>query len=149
MTELELQEITKRGHVKVKRGPMPEGSPAPSVAQKHGVKGIIRQSKRQMNATEIRFETDYLKPMKFTGEIQKYRFESIRVKLGNGHWYKADFQAMNAAGRLCFFEVKGGRPKQREAGIGNIKTAANQYPEFEFWLCVWKESEWLNQQVLP
>lgn len=143
MTELELSEITKRGHVKVKGGPIDTGLPAVPVKSKR----IINQGSKPPNKTEIRFETDFLKPMKWTGEIVTYRHESIRLRLANGKWYKADWQATNAADKICFFEVKGGRPRQREAGIGDIKVAAFQYPEFEFWICKW-DGEWTKQRVL-
>jgi hypothetical protein len=113
-----------------------------------GVKGIIRQSKRVPNKTELRFEADYLKPMLAAGEICRSRFESIRLKLANGHWYKCEWSAVNAAGHLCFFEVKGGRPRQFEAGIAQVKVAAAAYPEFQFWLCHWAGT-WSIQRVLP
>lgn len=165
MTEQELKEITQRGHVRVKYQPPYLGPPLkdpwpqvfgpwkpcelgiPQCDKRVGVKGIIRQSKRQMNSTETRFEMEKLKPMQFSGEIVSYRYESIRLKLANGKWYKADFQAMKD-GRLCFMEVKGGRPRQREAGIGDVKVAAFQYPEFEFWIYRYKEGQWDDQRVL-
>jgi hypothetical protein len=110
---------------------------------------VIRQSKRVPNSTERRFELEYLIPMRASGEICQYRFESIRLKLANGHWYKCEWTALNAAGKLVWFEVKGGRPRQYEAGIAQIKVAATSYPEFEFWLCRYKASTWTVQKVLP
>jgi len=118
-------------------------------AKSPGIKGIIRQSNTPPNKTEIRFENDYLRPMLHSGEIQQYRHNSIRLKLGNGAWYKCDWTALNAAGKLVLWEIKGGRPRQREAGIMAIKVAASAYPEFEFWLCRWKGGEWNIQRVLP
>lgn len=112
-------------------------------------KKIIRQSGRTPNETELRFESDYLKPMLAAGEINRYRFESIRLKLANGGWYKCEWTAVNAAGVLVFFEVKGGRPRQREAGILTIKVAAAAYPEFQFFLAQWKDGEWTIQRILP
>lgn len=111
--------------------------------------GIIRQSKRGPNSTEKRFELEYLIPMLASGEINQYRFEAIRLKLANGHTYRCEWTAVNAAGKLVFWEVKGGRERQREAGIIQIKVAATSYPEFEFWLCRWKAGNWTIQKVLP
>lgn len=122
---------------------------APTATKTLSVKGIIRQDKAPGRKTEIRFENDYLRGMLAAGEIQQYRHNSIRLKLGNGTWYKCDWTALNAAGKLILWEIKGGRPRQREAGIMAIKVAASTYPEFEFWLCQWKGGEWLIQRVLP
>jgi hypothetical protein len=110
---------------------------------------VIRQSRRAPNSTERRFELEYLIPMRATGEINQYRFEAIRLKLANGHTYCCEWSAVNTAGKLVFWEIKGGRERQREAGIAQIKVAATSYPEFEFWLCRYKAGTWTIQKVLP
>lgn len=112
-------------------------------------KRIIRQSTREPNETERRFESNFLKPMLAAGIIVHYRFEPLRLRLGNGAWYKCEWVATDTSGRTSLYEVKGGRPRQREAGILTIKVAASLYPEYEFWLYRWQNGQWDEQRVLP
>jgi len=114
-----------------------------------GGKRVIRQSRREPNKTEKRFEIEKLHPMYAAGQIGAYRYEAITLKLANGLRYTADWSAIRfPAGKLILWEIKGGRPRQREAGISALKMAANCYPEFEFWLFQWKGGMWIPQEVL-
>lgn len=114
-----------------------------------GSTGKINQPDREANETERLFEDHYLKPMLIAGEISKYRFESIRLRLANGHSYRPEWSAVNASGRLVFWEVKAGLRRQREAGISQIKVAADKYPEFEFYYCLWTGADWKITKVMP
>lgn len=143
MTEAELNQITARGHVRIKGdlvAPSAPGVKAPAAKQ------IIRQSSKRPNKTETRFELDYLKPMRHTGEIGHYRFEAHTLKLANGLRYTPDWSAVNAAGKLVFWEVKGARIE--EDAIVKFKTAPSSFPEHEFYLCQWKDGEWTIQKGL-
>lgn len=110
---------------------------------------IIRQSKRQPNSTEKRFELEKLIPMKLTGEILCYQFEGITLRLANGLKYKPDYWTVNGNNETVFFEVKGGRPKQREAGIKALKMAASVYPVYRFYLARYAGGQWDVQEILP
>lgn len=63
------------------------------------------------------------------GEILWYKYEPIRLKLGDGAWYKPDFGVLNADYSFTFYETKG---HWREAARVRIKVAADLYPFFEF-----------------
>ena len=123
--------------------------PAKKKAKAAKPKGSIRQSTRQPNSVELRFEADYLLAMRLAGEIGKYRYESYSVKLGNGCSYTPDWSAINAAGTLVFWEVKAGSRRQKEAGILSLKVAASLYPEHEFYYCHWADDQWHITRVLP
>ena len=123
--------------------------PAKKKAKAAKPKGSIQQNTRQPNSVERRFEADYLLPMELAGEIGQWRFESRRLKLGNGAWYKCEWSAVNAAGTLVFWEVKAGSRRQKEAGILSLKVAASLYPEHEFYYCHWADDQWHITRVLP
>jgi hypothetical protein len=143
VTEQELDEITKRGHVRVKG----DAVFAPLMARTHpGVKGIIRQSGQGPNKTEIRFENDYLKPMRHAGEIGEYKFEAITLKLAPGLRYTPDYSTVTAAGVTVFYEIKGAILK--DDAIVKFKMAPSIFPHYEFYLCQWKGGEWTIQKGL-
>lgn len=106
----------------------------------------IRQGEPKLN----KWETEW----KFILEIGGWshiRAQSIRVRLGNGSWYKGDVSAVNQeTGRIHVWEVKGdARMKGVAKGILALKVAASQYPEI-CWTLVWKErGAWKQQEVLP
>ena len=110
---------------------------------------IIRQPEREPNSTERAFESAYLRPWLLIGEITNYRFEKLRLYLANGHSYRPEWCATRPDGTLAFFEIKGARPRQREAGISQVKVAATLFPEFEFWICKLDHGAWTIQQVKP
>lgn len=76
--------------------------------------------------------------------------QSLRLRLGNGIWYKPDFAAFagwtQKPTQLTCWEVKG--PHVFRGGFENLKVAAATYPELSFEL-VWKDSRggWVRQAV--
>ena len=115
-------------------------------------KRIRQQSKPLMNNLETefwcilcnRYGDPFVKP------------QAVRLKLGNGIWYKPDFFVMNAfqddftqpphRGTICY-EVKG--PHAFRGGFENLKVAAHLWSEIQF-ILAWKEnSQWKEQIVLP
>jgi len=146
--------LRKRAQEKAKRfaSSAQQAQPAetwclPVIEKPKREKQIIRQSKKELNKTERRFELAYLMSWKATGEIDRYGgHESIRLELANGARFSPDFPTWRD-GRLTFFEVKGA--KIWDDAKDRIKIAAREYPEFTFYLCQWKAGEWIIQKVLP
>lgn len=111
-----------------------------------GGKQVIRQSRREMNKTERRFELEYLKAWLATGQIDSYgEHESITLRLANGLRYTPDFPTWKD-GKLTFYEVKGAHI--REDSIKSLKMAPNKYKQFRFFLCQYVGGEWIIQEVL-
>jgi len=133
--------------------------PLPEVAKKskqRGVKGVIRQSSRQPNKTEIRFENDYLKGWLAGRAITSYDYEAITLKIANGCRYTPDWYVeANADGyffsepSICFFEIKA-RNMIWDDAIVKLKVAASKYPRFTFYLCAYDgKTGWTIEKVLP
>lgn len=81
----------------------------------------------------------------------RVREQSFKVRVANGAFYKCDLTVSKPlrGGFICV-EVKGKRGMKGHAkGILAIKTAAAQWPEFDFVL-VWKqEGVWCEQWIKP
>ena len=89
----------------------------------------LRHAPREMNVGETRY-AEFLEARRARGEVRKWRFESHRLRLGHGAWYKPDFYVLLADGSVEFHEYKG--PIWREAARVRIKSAAALYPEYRF-----------------
>lgn len=128
---------------------------------------IRQQTKNPRNHTEQAFENEVLYWQKLKGEILRYEFSAITLKLkSNGVRYTPDFFVINADGPslnlsnsgltiITFYECKGeqrgNRVIVRDDASVKIKTAANDFPEWRFVL-VWKDpitKVWQEQKVLP
>lgn len=102
-------------------------------------KRLRQSSKPLMN----QLEAEYFNVLKLKfGERDIIIPQSVRIKLGNGIWYKPDFYFYPRH----FIEVKG--PHSFRGGFENLKVAASKYPQFTFWL-VWKDKElgWQTQEI--
>ena len=97
-----------------------------------------------MNALETEFHESLKR--RFPG--QDFHPQAKRFKLGNGIWYKPDFSASGKNFSCeCVWEVKG--PHAFRGGLENLKVAAHQWPETDFYL-VWKDdSGWKQQLINP
>lgn len=89
----------------------------------------VRRVPGTMNKLEAEYH-EHLHAMKESGEIVKFGYESIRIKLADKTTYLPDFAVLLPTGEYQFHEIKGG------IWIGDarvkIKVAAEQYPEFSF-----------------
>lgn len=72
-------------------------------------------------------------------EIQWYAYEPIRLRLGEGSWYKPDFGALTKSDSFWLYEIKG---FWREAARVRIKVAADRYPFFHFCAVTKKGPVW-------
>ena len=101
----------------------------------------VRQSRDTLN----KLETRWFNTLKTIYPHATIHAQSLRLRLGNGLWYKPDFFAQ--LDRLCAWEVKG--PHAFRGGLENLKAAASLYPEIEFSL-VWEENgQWKFQRIEP
>lgn len=94
-----------------------------------------RMKSGQMNKTEAEYAQE-LELRKHSGEIAWYKFEGLRLRLGDGCGYTPDFAVMRSNGLMECHEVKG---FWRDDARAKIKVAADQYP-FRF-VAVTKEAK--------
>lgn len=71
------------------------------------VQALGRLKAGQMNKTETAYAQE-LELRKRYGEIARYRFEGIKLRLADNTFYTPDFAVMLANGQLEMHEVKGG-----------------------------------------
>ena len=99
-----------------------------------------------MNGLEADY-ADRLGLLQLAGEIQVWRFGSLRFHLGGGAWYKPDFLVVLPDGLVELHETKG---HWREAARVRIKVAAAAFPEFRF-VAVTKPKgqDWTFEEIEP
>ena len=120
---------------------------APKVETVTAQSAPIRQSRKQPNKTERRFELEYLELWRRERAIDSYQFEAITLKLANGVRYTPDY-LVSAIGKTAkIFEVKGGFIRE-DAKI-KLKVAAAEFSQFEFYLAQYSKGEWTINRVLP
>jgi hypothetical protein len=81
-----------------------------------------------MNDAEERYSR-MLEARRLGGEIERWRYEAVKLRLAHGAWYTCDFWVVLADGLIEMHEFKG---HQREAGRVRLKVAAAAYPELRF-----------------
>ncbi len=83
-----------------------------------------------MNKTEEKF-ADVLQVLKLAGEVEDWKFEPLKLRLGKNCWFTLDFAVLYADGVYELVDVKGGGPIADDALV-KIKTAAEMFPHFRF-----------------
>lgn len=83
-----------------------------------------RPSADAMNKTERRY-ADYLETRRLVGEIWRWDFEAVKLRLADSTFYTPDFRVILADGTEEFHEVKG--HWEDDARV-KIKVAAEQHP---------------------
>lgn len=88
-----------------------------------------------MNKTEAAYAL-VLDQLKESGEIESYRFESVRLKLAPNTHLTIDFYVIRADGLIEFHEVKACRSDGKYLvecdAMVKLKVAAELYPEYKF-----------------
>lgn len=102
-------------------------------------KGFLKIGKK--NKTELSYE-NHLELLKRSGEILWYKFEGIKLRLGEGAYFTPDFFVMNKDFNLEVHEVKG---FWREAAKVRMRTAAEMYP-FRFVAVYSKNMSWTEEE---
>lgn len=123
------------------------------VPMKQG-KRIRQDSSPLLNKLEEEFK-ETMTPSWMAGRCH-IKEQAIRLRLGNGIWYKPDFVEFAPDWtpppfhmRVTAYEIKG--PHVFRGGMENLKVAATTFPEWVFKLC-WLDpdcGEWIMQTVLP
>jgi len=86
-----------------------------------------------------------LEARRLQGEIDRWCYEGITLKLGADCRYTPDFFAVFRDGRLELHEVKGGYI--RPDGLVKLRAAATRFPEFRFVLCQLVKTRWEIEEV--
>jgi hypothetical protein len=108
---------------------------------KHGRR--IREKK--MNKTEKTFSL-LLEEAKKNGEILKWHFEEITLKLAPNTRYTPDFLAVLPCGAWHIFEIKG--HLEDDAAV-KFKTACEKFPEITFQMVKKKKGAWQTLFKIP
>ena len=124
-------------------------APAPTPAIRKAIKDRFRTK------SEARY-AQYLEGLRLAGEIVRWEYEPITLKIGVDCRYTPDFlvvtreQWSEDAGpmitELQFREVKGPHA-HREKGIVKLRAAAKQYPEFSFMLVTIDCGHWTSTEI--
>lgn len=109
----------------------------PTGQQRHQALGRLEKGK--MNKTEERY-AGMLDLRKMAGEVVEYRFEVIKLRIGDNCFYEPDFLVQLASGELEVHEVKGGYIT--EDGLVKFRAAQTIYPFLKFRMMQWKDGEW-------
>jgi hypothetical protein len=108
-----------------------------------------KPTKRAQNGVERKYDA-YLKSLVDAGKIAKYGYESITLKLADDFRYTPDFYILCLDGSVQFHDTKGRKGDSfysRKLGVPKIKMAAEQFPEFKFFV-VWfgEDKTWRWQE---
>lgn len=105
-----------------------------------------------MNKTESR-RAERLRELKMLGEVHDFRFEALKLRLGDNTFLTPDFFVIRTDGRVELEDVKGrkgdGYYITEDARV-KLYCAAQMYPWFVF-LIVWESRSgvWMRKEVAP
>ena len=106
-------------------------------------KGRFKQKKAgTMNGLEAGYAR-YLTELQHTGVIEKYWFESFKIRLADKTWFTPDFLVLTADGFLEFHETKG---FMFEDANVKLKVAAESWP-FKFILVKKLKGQWEFKEI--
>ena len=110
----------------------PKGGRNPFKRFKAKGRNLPGHRKGEMNSTEEKYAREILDPLKSTGEILHYEFESVTLKLAKLASWNPDFMALYADGTIEFVDVKGSNPAVEQAQRVKVKIAAEKFWMFRF-----------------
>lgn len=96
-----------------------------------------RKQKFKKNATEERYEKEVLIPLRNSGDLIEFYYESWQFRIAERTTYLPDF-VLIFPDRIEIHEVKG---FWQQTGRVKWKACAEKYPWF-----VWKAVRWVNKQ---
>ena len=91
----------------------------------------------RMNGTERRYSM-LLKAAVQAGEIERWEFERLNVRLADNTYFLADFYVVYSD-HVEMHEIKGGLI--RDDAIVKFKVAAETFPEFRWKMIQWKSKK--------
>lgn len=98
----------------------------------------------ELNKTETKFLEERLKR---DGTVRWIGIQSVTLTLAHRCRYTPDFVSIDDAGRMTFWEVKGGHIW--EDSTIKTKTAARMFRWARFIRSQWKESKWIDTEFRP
>lgn len=134
-----IEQARARGMLVLPASSLPAAKAAEPEPEKTGNGGGIRR-KRAMNKTEAEFSR-ILEARVRRGEIREWKFEPVRLQIGDGAVYTADFLIRPHEGKPTLIETKGGFIWGRDSV--RYKTAKAQW-EWLFDFTMWqkRDGEW-------
>ncbi len=97
-----------------------------------GYRALGRKKTGELNKTESAYQ-QFLEKEKQEGRILDYRFEELKLKIGEpACWYMPDFLVINADREIEFHEVKGAAAIFQDDAKVKIKAAAYRNSHFIF-----------------
>ena len=136
----EIQEILRKQTTQQKK---PITNIAKTLDQLFKQTRRIREKK--MNKTEREFSKT-LEKAKKEGQIERWHFEHVTLKLAPNTRYTPDFVAVLPNGRWHIFEIKG--HLEDDAAV-KFKTACEKFPEISFQMIRRKKGAWETLFNLP
>jgi len=117
-------------------------TPPSKASPQKTLQGILQQGRRirekKMNKTETAFAA-LLEHAKKTGEILRWHFEEITLKIAPNTRYTPDFLAVLPEGNWHIFEIKG--HLEDDASV-KFKAASQKFPEITFQMLRRKKGQW-------
>jgi hypothetical protein len=107
--------------------------------------GIARHVLGRMNSTEARYAM-VLNTRLAAGEISRWDFEAVTLRIGTRTTITPDFRVIMADGAEEYHEVKGGFV--RDDAWVKLKVAAGLHP-YRFVLAKWVKKAWDVKEVQP
>jgi hypothetical protein len=104
-----------------------------------------RIKEKGMNKTEREF-SEILNQALESGEIIRWQFEEVTLKIAPSTRYIPDFLAVLPSGAWQVFEIKG--HLEDDAAV-KFKAAAEKYPEISFHMLKKQRGQWLTVYNLP
>jgi ribosomal protein S27AE len=125
------------------KGPLAMTSENPTKRAKTMALKTIADREAEMNKTERKYKA-YLETLKAAGEILFYRFEAIKVRLGNNCFWTPDFLVVDKEGFVelhdskAFWKSKGRVHIEDDARVKMVVTASEEFPVFTV-VAVWEQ----------
>lgn len=131
-------------------GPREKGrAPAPTHPLAKTLSQVLQHGRRirekKMNKTEQAF-SEILEKARQKGEILKWHFEEITLKIAPNTRYTPDFIAVLPSGAWHVFEIKG--HLEDDASV-KFKSAAQKFPEISFQMLRRKKGAWETVFKIP
>lgn len=98
-----------------------------------------------MNKTERRY-ADHLELQRVMGEVDGWRFEPLKFRIGHGCFYTPDFEVVTADGYLEYHEVKG---FWRDDARVKIKAVARLFRDRKFIAVQLVKGAWEFEDIKP
>ncbi len=112
-------------------------------------------AKGEMTGAERGYRA-HLEAQKLVGQVLRYDFEKITLKIGDDTRFTADFVVLLADYTLEFVDCKGSKKNKKTGGTTywtepdaavKIKCAAEQFPYFRF-VIVWRDGDtWGRREI--